>query len=157
MEDRVYLYSYEDDGSYTIIESQVGRRYDAAGAYLGQGDVLSTVYEYDYYPDGTIHYRIGLDAVTGEYRSSAAYDEHGNLIALQNEDGTSYTLLNEYDGDKLSKQERFNADGTMLSRTSFEYDDKGRMKRATFLTPGAASTVTALYTYGPVYAPEATE
>jgi ligand-binding sensor domain-containing protein len=51
----------------------------------------------------------------------------------------------------------FNADGTMLSRTSFEYDDKGRMKRATFLTPGAASTVTALYTYGPVYAPEATE
>ena len=157
MEDRVYLYSYEDDGSYTIIESQVGRRYDAAGAYLGQGDVLSTVYEYDYYPDGTIHYRIGLDAVTGEYRSSAAYDEHGNLVALQNEDGTSYTLLNEYDGDKLTKQERFNADGTMLSRTSFEYDDKGRMKRATFLTPGAASTVTALYTYGPVYAPEATE
>ncbi|MBQ6927301.1 MAG: hypothetical protein IJQ36_03215 [Oscillospiraceae bacterium] len=157
MEDRVSVYRYEDDGGYTVIESQVGKRYDAAGAYLGQGDVLSTVYEYDYYPDGTVHYRIGLDAATGEYRSSAAYDEHGNLIAVQNEDGVSYTLLNEYDGDRLSRQERYNADGTMVSRTSFEYDDAGRMKRATFLTPGATATVTALYSYGPVYAPQAEE
>ena len=157
MNDRVYVYSYDDDGSYTVTESQVGRRYDAAGAYLGQGDVISTVYEYDYYPDGTVHYRIGLDPGSGDYRSSAAYDDHGNLIALQNEDGTSYTLLNDYQDDRLSKQERYNADGTMVSRTTFEYDDKGHMKRATFLTPGATSTVTALYTYGPVYAPEATE
>ena len=157
MSDRVYLYSYEDDGSYMVIEGQVGRRYDAEGAYLGQGDVISYVYEYDHYPDGGIHYRIGSDANTGEYRSSAAYDEQGNLIALQNEDGTSYTLLNEYQEGHLVKQERFNEDSALVSRTSFEYDENGNPKRATFLTPGASVTVTTLYEYGPVYAPGAKE
>ena len=157
MEDRVYTYSYAPDGSYTVIEGQVGRRYDAEGAYLGQGDVIAYVYEYDYYPDGTVHYRIGLDANNGDYRSSAAYDEHGNLVAMQNEDGTSYSLLNEYQEDRLVKQERYNADAAMVSRTSFEYDANGRLKRATFLTPGATSTVTALYEYGLVYAPGASE
>ena len=77
--------------------------------------------------------------------------------AIQNEDGTSYTLLNEYQGDRLVKQERYNPDAAMVSRTSFEYDEQGRVKRATFLTPGAASTVTAVYVYGPVYIPDADE
>ena len=157
MQDRVYVYSYEDSGFYTVTESQVGKRYDDEGAYLGQGDVISYVYEYEFYPDGSVQYRTGLDANTGEYRSSAAYDEHGNLTAIQNEDGTSYTLLNEYQGDRLVKQERYNPDAAMVSRTSFEYDEQGRVKRATFLTPGAASTVTAVYAYGPVYIPDADE
>ena len=157
MNDRVYVYSYEDNGFYTITESQVGKRYDDEGAYLGQGDVISYVYEYSFYPDGSVQYRIGLDANSGEYRSSAVYDEHGNLTAIQNEDGTNYTLLNEYQGDRLVKQERYGADASMVSRTSFEYDENGRMKRAVFLTPGASATVTADYEYGPVYAPNASE
>ena len=88
---------------------------------------------------------------------SAAYDEHGNLIAVQNQDGSGYTLLNEYSGDQLSKQERYSDEGSMISRVSFEYDDDGLLKRATFLTPGATTTVTVLYKNGPVYAPDAEE
>ena len=157
MQDRVYVYSYEDNGFYTVTESQVGKRYDDEGSYLGQGDVISYVYEYEFYPDGSVQYCTGLDANTGDYRSSAAYDEHGSLTSIQNEDGTSYTLINEYQGDRLVKQERYNPDAAMVSRTSFEYDENGRMKRATFITPGAASTVTVTYEYGPVYAPDASE
>ena len=104
-----------------------------------------------------MHYRIGRDANTKEHRSSAAYDEHGNLIGVQEEDGPTYTLLNEYDGDRLTKQERYNEAGTMLTRTSFEYDENGMLKRAVFLTPGASSTVTVRYTNGPVFAMLATE
>ena len=76
---------------------------------------------------------------------------------MQDEDGPTYTLLNEYDGDRLTKQERYNEDGTMLTRTSFEYDENGMLKRAVFLTPGASSTVTILYTNGPVFAMLAAE
>ena len=157
MSDRVYAYSYNADGSYVITENQVARHYDAFDGYIGQGDVVSNRYEYDFYPDGSVHFSIGTDAKTGEYLSSAAYDEHGNLIALQSEDGTNYTMLNEYDGDVLTRQERYNAEGTLINRVSFEYDDTGLLKRATFLTPGATTTVTTLYTNGPVYAPEAEE
>ena len=157
MSDRVYVYSYGGDGSYSVSEGQVEKLYDPYGAYLGQGNVISYVYDYEFYPDGSVHYRIGRDAKTKEYRSSAAYDEHGNLIGVQDEDGPTYTLLNEYDGDRLTKQERYNEDGTMLTRTSFEYDENGMLKRAVFLTPGASSTVTILYTNGPVFAMLATE
>ena len=45
----------------------------------------------------------------------------------------------------------------MLTRTSFEYDENGMLKRAVFLTPGASSTVTILYTNGPIFAMLATE
>ena len=156
MNDRVYVYDYDEDG-YTVTESQVARRYDLYDAYIGQGDIVSNHYEYDFYPDGSVHYRIDTDARTGEYLSSCAYDEHGNLIAVQNADGSGYTLLNEYNGDLLSKQERYNGDGNMVSRVSFEYDDDGLLKRATFLTPGATTTVTVLYKNGPVYAPDTEE
>ena len=157
MSDRVYVYAYGGDGSYSVTEGQVEKLYDPYGAYLGQGDVISFTYDYDFYPDGSVHYRIGKDAKTKAYRSSAAYDEHGNLIAIQEEDGPTYTLLNEYDGEKLTKQERYSEDGTMISRTSFEYDGNNMLKRASFLTPGAASTVTILYTNGPIFAARAEE
>ena len=157
MSDRVYVYDYDEDGSYSVTEGQVEKFYDAHDAYIGQGDIISYTYEYDFYPDGSVHYRIGKDAKTGEYRNSAAYDEHGNLTAMQNEDGVTYTLLNEYDGDRLTKQERFNESGTMISRTSFEYDENDMLKRATFLTPGASSTVTIVYTNGPIFAARAEE
>lgn len=156
MNDRVYVYDYDEDG-YTVTESQVAKRYDAYDSYIGQGDLVTNSYEYDFYPDGSVHYRIGTDARTGAYLNSAAYDEHGNQIAVQSEDGTSYTLLNEYNGDLLSRQERYSDEGTMLSRVSFEYDENDMLKRATFLTPGATTTVTILYTNGPVYAPDAVE
>ena len=45
----------------------------------------------------------------------------------------------------------------MLSRVSFEYDDHDMLKRAIFLTPGATTTVTVLYTNGLIYAPDASE
>ena len=157
MSDRVSVYDYETDGSYTVTENQVTKRYDAYGGYIGQGDIVTNSYEYDFYPDGSVHYSIESDARTGEYLSSAAYDEHGNLIAVQNQDGSGYTLLNEYNGEKLSKQERYSDEGSMISRVSFEYDDDGLLKRATFLTPGATTTVTVLYKNGPVYAPDAEE
>ena len=156
MNDRIYVYDYDEEG-YTVMESQVARRYDAYGSYIGQGDIVTNSYEYDFYPDGSVHYSIETDARTGEYLSSAAYDEHGNLIAFQNQDGSGYTLLNEYNGEKLARQERYNDNGSMVSRVSFEYDEYGLLKRATFLTPGATTTVTVLYKNGPVYAPDAEE
>ena len=70
---------------------------------------------------------------------------------------STFTLLNEYDGDRLTRQERYDEEGTMLSRVSFEYDDEGLLKRAVFLTPGATTTATVLYTNGPIYAPNAVE
>ena len=152
MSDRVYTYSYDADGSYSVTEGQVEKHYDPFGAYIGQGDLVSYTHEYEFYDDGSVHFRMDYDAKTKAYRSSAAYDEHGNLIGIQNEDGTTYTLLNEYSGDQLTKQERYNEEGTMVSRVSFEYDGDGLLKRATFLTPGATATVTTLYTNGPIFA-----
>jgi len=152
MSDRVYTYSYLDDGSYSITEGQVEKHYDPHDAYIGQGDLVSYTHDYDYYPDGSVHFRIDYDAKSKEYRSSAAYDEHGSLIGIQNEDGATFTLLNEYDGERLIKQERYNEEGTMVSRVSFEYDEEGLLKRATFLTPGATAAVTTLYTNGPIFA-----
>lgn len=157
MSDRVSVYDYDADGSYTVTENQVAKRYDAYDSYIGQGDLVTNSYEYDFYPDGSVHYRIGTDARTGAYLNSAAYDEHGNQIAVQGEDGANYTLLNEYNGDQLSRQERYDDEGTMLSRVSFEYDDEGLLKRAIFLTPGATTTATVLYNNGPIYAPDAVE
>lgn len=157
MSDRVSVYDYEEDGGYTITENQVARRYDMFDSYIGQGDLVSNLYEYDFYPDDTVHYRVGVDAKTKEYIGSLAYDEHGNLIAQQNPDGTTFTLLNEYDGDLLTRQERYDEEGTMLSRVSFEYDDHDMLKRAIFLTPGATTTVTVLYKNGLIYAPDASE
>lgn len=158
MSDRVSVYDYnEEDGSYTITENQVSRRYDMFGSYIGQGDLITNLYEYDFYPDDTVHFRVGVDAATKEYTGSLAYDEHGNLIAQQDADGVTITLLNEYNGDLLSRQERYDEEGTMLSRVSFEYDDNDMLKRAIFLTPGATTTVTVLYTNGLIYAPDAKE
>ena len=47
------------------------------------------------------------------------------------------------------------ADGTMLDRTSFDYDEQGRLKRKSFVTPGASTAIATSYTYGLVYVPEA--
>ncbi len=157
MSDRVYTYRYDEDGSYSVTEGQVEKRYDAHDAYLGQGNLITYHYEYEYYPDGSVHFRIASDAQTGAYRGSVAYDEHGNLLGVQNEDGGGYAMLNEYEGDLLVKQERYNADGVMLSRASFDYGDDGKLKRATLITPGASAPVTAVYSYGLVYLADAEE
>ena len=152
MSDRVYVYQYNADGSYSVTEGQVEKHYDPYGAYIGQGDLKSYVYEYEFYEDGTVHYRMDYDALNHQYRGSAAYDEHGNLVGVQGEDGAAYTLMNDYDGGLMMKQERYNEDGNMVSRVSFEYDADGLLKRATFLTPGGGATVTTLYENGPIFA-----
>ena len=157
MSDRVSTYTYAEDGSYSVTEGQVEMRYDAEGSLLGQGNLLSFSYEYEYYPDGGIRFCIARDAQTKTYRGSTAYDEHGNVAGVQDGDGAIVAMINEYVEDRLIKQERYNEAGVMLSRTTFEYDELGMCKRATFLTPGASMTITALYTNGPVYAPLAQE
>ena len=154
MEDCIYEYSYSEDGSYTVSNGQTLRRYDAEGSFLGEGEEPVYVYEYEFYPDGGIHYCTGLNTRTGG-SSSSVYDEHGELTSVQNEDGTGYAMLNEYEGGHLIRQERYSLEGVMLNRTSFEYDESGLLKRASFLTPGAGTSVTILYKNGPVYIPDA--
>ncbi len=154
MEDHVCTYSYDADGGYAVSDGQTLRRYDAYGSFLGEGDSPGYVYEYEFYPDGSVHYCIGVNLRTGQ-NCSSVYDEHGELIATQNEDGTGYAMLNEYNGDRLARQERYSLEGVMLSRTNFEYDDSGLLSRASFLTPGADTSVTILYKNGPVYIPDA--
>lgn len=154
MEDRVYQYSYGEDGGYTVFDGQTRKSYDAYDSFLGEGDTPSYVYEYEFFPDGGVQYCIGVNTQTGRTCSSV-YDDHGELIAVQNEDGTGCAMLNEYDGERLVRQERYNSDGVMLNRTSFEYDESGLLSRASFLTPGAGTSVTVLYENGPVYIPDA--
>lgn len=155
MDDRVYVYQYNEDDSYSITENQVEKHYDVQGSYLGQGDITSYEYEYEFYEDGSLHYCIGYTLPDGAYCSSVAYDERGNSIRVENEDGTKYSFVNEYEGDLLVKRERYDDDATMLDRTSYDYDEQGRLKRANTLTPGTASAVTTNYSYGLVYVPEA--
>ena len=154
MEDRVSVYSYGEDGGYTISDGQTVKLYDAYGSFLGQDGSRIYTYEYDFYPDGSVHYVIGHNSRTGQSFSSAC-DEHGGQISMQDEDGTGYAMLNDYQDGQLVKQERYSADGAMLNRTSFEYDESGLLKRANFLTPGAGAAVTVLYQNGPVYIPDA--
>ena len=77
------------------------------------------------------------------------------IIIQACDESTGYAMLNEYSGDRLARQERYSLEGVMLSRTNFEYDDSGLLSRASFLTPGADTSVTILYTNGPVYIPDA--
>ncbi len=155
MEDRVSVYSYRPDESWTVTEGQVEKRYDVQGNYLGQGENTAYEYEYGFYEDGTLQYCIAYSVPGGDYRSSVAYDEHGNQTRVENEDGTKYNLQNEYEGDRLLRQERYDDYGTLLERTSFDYDDQGRLKRSNTLTPGTGTAVTTNYSYGLVYVPEA--
>ena len=153
-DDKVYVFSYGEDGSYSVTESQVEKRYDPYGNYLGQGELTSYVYEYTYNDAGLLQYAIANDPETGDYLGSVAYDKHGNPTKID-EGGTETSIRSDYDGDRLVKQERYNAAGNLLTRTSYEYDELGRLKRETRITPGAASAVTTTYTYGLLYLPEA--
>ena len=154
-EDRIYTWSFAEDGGYSVTEGQVEKRYDAFGSYLGQGDHTAYLYEYGYYDDGSPRYCIAYDPETGDELSSIAFDAHGNPTAVNGEDGVNLTVRNEYEEDRLVKQERYAADGTMLERTSYEYDEQGRLKRSIYVVPGASAAVTTSYTYGLVYLPEA--
>jgi len=156
-QDAVSVYTHNEDGSYSVTEGQVERRYDKYGSYLGQGALTSYTYEYSFYPDGSVQYFIASDASSGDYRSSASYDEHGNLVREELEDGSSRTVRNEYKDDRLVKQESYDDSGALLDRTSFDYNEQGRLKRKSFLTPGASTAVSTSYTYGVVYLPEASE
>ncbi len=156
MTDRVSVYSYADDGSYSVLQNQVEMHYDGYGNYLGQGEYAAYTYSYTFYDDGSVRYWIKYDAATGEQVSATSYDEHGNPDKFM-ADGSVRTIRNDYDGDLLIKQESYDENGTMLTRTSYEYDDRGRLKRSSFLTPGAEAAVTDSCTYGIVYVPESEE
>ena len=154
-EDRVCVYSYAEDGSYSITEGQVEKRYDAYGNYLGQGERAAYVYDYGFYDDGSIRYAVANDPETEDYRSSIAYDNFGNPTAINGEDGSTINFKNEYQDGRLVKQESFNGDGTLRDRRTYEYDELGRLKRTSYLTPGAANAVTTSYSYGLLYLPGA--
>ena len=157
MSDRVYTYDYTEDGGYAVTEGQVEMRYDREGNLIGQGNLVSYTYDYKYYEDGSVHFYSSYDAKTGAYRGSTAFDEHGNVAAIQDAEGAVFQMMNEYQDGLLVKQETYNEAGTMLGRTSFEYDENGCCKRAGFVMPGASETVTTLYENGPIYAPLAGE
>ncbi len=155
MEDRTYIYHYNPDGSYSISEGQVERHYDAHGSYLGQGNRNTSRYEYEFYPDGSVHFSVEYDAATGAHLSSLSYDEKGNINGILRQDGSIQLLINEYEQDLLVKQETCNEDGSLVSRITYEYDDHDMLKRTSFLSVDGSATVTTLYTNGLVYAKDA--
>ena len=157
MSDRVSLYSYGEDGSKSVLQNQVEKHYDAQGNLLGQGSSVSYAYDYAFYDDGTVHYCIQYDADSHMQISAIAYDTHGNPETFLTADGSTRSIRNEYEGDRLIKQESYDESGAMLTRKTFEYDDLGRLKRTSALSPGAASAVTESFSYGIVYVPENNE
>ena len=154
-EDRVSVYTWNEDGSYDVTEGQTVRHYDANGSYLGQGEQTLYTYDYGFFDNGVLHYCETYDAVTGDYLGGVVNDEHGNTLRITDKSGGTKKVTSEYKGENLVKQETYAADGTMLDRTTFDYDDQGRVKRSSFITPGASSAVTRSYTYGLVYVPGA--
>ena len=154
-EDKVYTYAWNEDGSYDVTEGQVVRHYDENGSYLGQGEQTAYTYDYGFFDSGVMHYCETYDAVTGDYLGGVVNDEHGNKLRITDKNGVTKKVSSEYKGELLIKQETYASDGTMLDRTSFDYDEQGRLKRTSYVTPGASTAVTRSYTYGLVYVPEA--
>ena len=152
--DRVSTYAYNEDGSYSVFEGQVEKRYDAHGGYLGQGEVSTYFYDYGFFDSGVMHYCDTYDVETGGYRGEFVNDERGNCVRITASDGTLTTMKNEYEGELLVRQESFTADGTMLDRLNCEYDADGRLKRTTYMVVDGPTTVTS-YSYGLIYAPDA--
>ena len=152
--DRVSTYSYNKDGSYSVLADQVEKHYDAYGSYLGQGEISSYFYDYGFFDSGIMHYCDTYDVETGGYRGEFVNDERGNRVRITASDGTLTTMKNEYEGELLVRQESFTADGTMLDRLSCEYDADGRLKRTTYMVVDGPTTVTS-YSYGLIYAPDA--
>ncbi|MBR6353877.1 MAG: hypothetical protein IKS25_07090 [Oscillospiraceae bacterium] len=152
--DRVSTYAYNEDGSYSILEGQVEKRYDAYGGFLGQGEVSTYFYDYGFFDSGVMHYCDTYDVETGGYRGEFVNDEHGNRVRVTASDGTLTTMKNEYEDDHLVRQESFSSDGAMLDRLSCEYDAEGRLKRTTYMVVDGPTTVTS-YGYGLIYAPDA--
>ena len=154
-EDRLYTYTWNEDGSYDVTEGQTVRHYDAYGSYLGQGEQMAYTYDYGFFDNGVMHYCESYDAVTGDYLGGVVNDEHGNMLRVTDKNGVTTKISSEYKDDLLVKQESFASDGTMLDRTSFDYDEQGRLKRRSYLTPGASTAIATTYSYGLVYVPGA--
>ena len=153
MENRVSTYTWNEDGSYSITENHVEKLYDSNGSYLGQGEHIVKEYDYGYYNDGTLQYCVAYE--DGLYLSETKYDRFGNQESFSAVDGANITYKNEYADGRLIKTESYAPDGTLIDRTTFEYDEQGRIKRQSFLIPGADAAITTVYTYGLVYLPEA--
>ena len=154
-EDKVYLYTWNEDGSYDVAEGKVLLHYDAYGSFLGQGEQTAYSYDYGFFDSGVMHYCETYDAKTGDYLGGVVNDEHGNTLRITDKNGVTRKVVSEYKDELLVKQETYASDGTMLDRTSYEYDSQGRVKRTSYITPGASTALTHSYTYGLVYVPEA--
>ena len=153
--DKVYRYTWEDDGSHQETEGRTVRGYDACGSYTSQDGQTLYSYEYDFFENGVLHYRESYDAITGDYLGGVVNDERGNTLHITDKNGVNKRVSNEYKGARLIKQETYAADGTMIDRMTFEYDAQGRLKRSSYVTPGASAAVTRSYTYGLIYVPAA--
>ena len=77
----------------------------------------------------------------------------GNPIRYSGADGSTSTTENQYDEQGLLvKQENFDAEGAFVDRTSFEYDEQGRLKRSTYMDLNNITSVTN-YSYSLIFAP----
>ena len=87
--------------------------------------------------------------------NSVRIHHYEQALCKGSEDGSTINFKNEYQDGRLVKQESFNGDGTLRDRRTYEYDELGRLKRTSYLTPGAANAVTTSYSYGLLYLPGA--
>lgn len=154
LNDRVLEYSWNGDGSYIETEYKTRREYDCWGILLSENGESSYSYDYGYYDDGGLNYYGAYSLEDEGFVFEVVYDKHGNQIRYSLADGTTYTTENEYDENgRLIKQENFDDKGAFVDRTSFEYDDEGKLKRSTYMNLENVTAVTN-YHYELIFAPE---
>lgn len=155
MDDQTYEYAYESDGSYTLTRDQVSSAYDAYGNFLGQGGALQYNYQYEYYDDGTVRSCSAYADGTEYALWVMMFDDHGNMEKYTEGDAV-YDFVNTYEGELLVRQDKYDANGTLIGGIKYEYDDEGRRTKTTVIENGdTVRSVVTDYVYGYVYAPDA--
>lgn len=153
LNDRVLSYSWNGDGSYSETEGKTVREYDTWGILLRENGVSHYTYDYGYYDNGQLNYYGAYSVENEAFLFEQVYDEKGNPIRYSGADGSTSTTENQYDEQGLLvKQENFDAEGAFVDRTSFEYDDSGRLKRSTYMDLNNITSVTN-YSYSLIFAP----
>ena len=156
MSDQTFEYTYAADGSYTLTGNQVSLVYDDHGNLLGQGGVLQYSYEYEFYDDGTICSCTAYADGSENAFWIRQYDLHGSMDRYIEADGTAYDFVNTYNGELLYRQDKYDADSTLVGNIKYDYDDEGRLIKKTVVENNDVSkAVVTEYVYGYVYAPDA--
>ena len=151
--DRVLEYVWNGDGSYTETEGKTVRQYDVWGICVSENGESRYHIEYAYHDSGKLK-AVMYYAEDGSVAGGTMYDEQGNPIAYLYTGGNTSTISNEYDAQgRLVKQESFDSSGAFVDRTSYEYDEQGRIKRSTYMNLENVTIVTN-YSYTTIYAPE---